>query len=248
MLIRNIVIATLLTPAFLREVAASNLSVRPVKVHLSRNKQSAMILLSNHSQHVVHAQADAFTWLQNEQGEIRLEPTTAISVFPPLVVLRAGESKSFRVFLRAAASSLEQSYRLVIEELPTETGENRGSVQLRTRRSIPVFVAPLNNPDPIPRISIHGFKQEQLVFFVENRGNTHFFVDELRVEGIQSTQAGSTGGVQLKGWYVLPQSRQRFEIALPREACREASHVRILMRTLGKTHANMTLLPSAVCP
>lgn len=90
-------------------------------------------------------QVRLFEWRQ-DGGRDDLQPTTALLASPPMHTLAAGQQQLVRV-VRAEpqAPSRQQSYRVIVDELP-EPDPQASGMQFVLRYSIPVFVQPAAQP------------------------------------------------------------------------------------------------------
>jgi fimbrial chaperone protein len=85
-----------------------------------------------------------FRWTQTE-GEDVLTPTQDIVASPPLIEIPPHAEQLVRLVRPNAANPAgEQSYRLLIDELPEPDARNNDGVVIRLRYSVPVFVEPPN--------------------------------------------------------------------------------------------------------
>jgi P pilus assembly chaperone PapD len=112
-------------------------------------------------------------------------------VVPALLTLKAGESRNVRVGTTVQAGTVEQAYRIFIEQLPgAPTAAAGASVSMRTRLNIPVFIDPAK---PEARIEVLAPQLQQgghLAVEAKSVGNTHVFVTDL--EFIMTNAAGAT--------------------------------------------------------
>ena len=119
---------------------ASGLQVNPVTVTI--RERSGTIWLSNVADAPLNAQIRVYRWIQDDAGE-HLEPTDVLIASPPQLRIEAGGRQLVRLVLTAppgaATGSCEDSYRLIVNELPpARTGGEQGLVYVM-QYSIPVF-------------------------------------------------------------------------------------------------------------
>src|SRR5882724_10665715 len=135
-------LAVALVPA---AALASSFTVDPLMVQLSARRTSQVVTLTNQSGQELRFEVKAFAWSHDDQGEMTLDATSDVVLFPSLITLKAGEKKNIRVGAVVKPAAEERSYRLFVEELPpaAEPGASGGSrVAMRTRVGIPVFISP----------------------------------------------------------------------------------------------------------
>ncbi|WP_192182929.1 fimbrial biogenesis chaperone [Mesorhizobium amorphae] len=126
---------------------AASLRVAPVGLELVAPSAAATLSLSNEEKRPVNVQIRVFRWSQVNGAE-RLEPTSDVVASPPATVLK-GESKLLVRIARVSKRpvSKEESYRVLIDQLPDPSRRGTTSVALVMRYSIPVFFSP---PDQAP--------------------------------------------------------------------------------------------------
>jgi len=188
---------------------AASLRISPIGLDLPSNQRAGSMTLVNTGGEPVNLQMRVFQWTQ-DAGEDVLTPTTALTVSPPAATIPPGASYTIRVARPAAAPvEGEQSYRLLIDELPKpidpRTVDQGVSMVLRT--SMPVFIA---HPKAMAQLAWRVWRDGQgLHAEVANQGNRHAKITGLSVQ----TSTGQTlaFGQGLNG-YVLAGSRKRFDL------------------------------------
>ncbi|MGH6781252.1 MAG: fimbrial biogenesis chaperone [Sphingomonadaceae bacterium] len=120
-------------------VQASSLRVAPVCLDIRAPGATATIRVWNDAPQPVNVQIRIFRWNQQD-GEERLVPTQDVVVSPPITTLAGGGENIVRV-VRVAKKpiSAEESYRVIVDELPDPARRNTGTITLVIRHSIPVF-------------------------------------------------------------------------------------------------------------
>ncbi|MDD3450098.1 MAG: molecular chaperone [Gammaproteobacteria bacterium] len=134
---------------------ASGLSVMPAGVEFAAGQGVQGLWLSNTGTTPIDVQLRLFQWTQ-EAGDDRLTPSTRLVVSPPMTRIAPGQRQLVRIIrTRAGASPApagrEQSFRLLVDELPpavTEPAEPPAGLNFVLRFSVPVFVAPDIAPAP----------------------------------------------------------------------------------------------------
>jgi fimbrial chaperone protein len=98
-----------------------------------------MLTLRNDDVGDVNVQIRVFKWSQ-ASGKETLEPTTDVVASPPAVKLAPGKdyvARIVRTTKRPAAG--EESYRILVDQLPQAQGSPAAQVNVLLRQSIPVF-------------------------------------------------------------------------------------------------------------
>lgn len=130
---------------------AASLRVAPTTVEMIAPDSAASFQLSNDGNRPINVQVRVFRWSQ-DGGTERLEPTNAVVASPPSTGLPAGADYTIRVVrVSKAPVQTEESYRVVVDELPDPKARRPGRVNLVVRHVLPVF---FRNPDaPGPQVS-----------------------------------------------------------------------------------------------
>lgn len=131
----------LMTSSAIAPAAAQSLRVSPVTMELPAGASSGIFTLSTENKEGVAVQARVFRWSQ-AAGEDKLEKTEEVAISPPMLKVQAGASSALRV-VRVAKTPVsgEETYRVLIDEIPDRTKLQAGTVALKIRQSVPVFFA-----------------------------------------------------------------------------------------------------------
>lgn len=124
-------------------VFASSLQVSPVLLNLQARQAADGLWLSNSGSTPLQAQVRVFRWTQ-DGGDDTLSPTTDMVASPPMISIDPGQRQLIRVIRinnGLAPSAVEQSFRVVVDEIPAAAGTP--GVQFALRYSIPVFLSGL---------------------------------------------------------------------------------------------------------
>lgn len=136
-------LAALLTACILvagtARAEAAALQLSPISVDVHAPGASSAITLRNHGHGVINAQIRVFRWTQRN-GKDELVPTTDVVASPPFAKIQPDGDYTVRV-VRVSKKALqtEESYRLIIDELPSKPSKPGISIKLVVRYSIPVF-------------------------------------------------------------------------------------------------------------
>jgi fimbrial chaperone protein len=193
--------------------AAASLRISPLGVTLLAPQRAGAISITNPSESDMRVQVRVFRWSQ-QSGKDVFTPTQAIIASPPAALLHGHETYTIRL-LRIApeVAAREESYRLVIDELPPSLGTedtDRG-VQMLLRATVPVFCV---TEEAKPRLEWSVWREGDLLHArASNLGNRHARVSDLAI----TTSAGRISfGPGLNG-YVLAGQSQTFEIGISSE-------------------------------
>lgn len=181
---------------------AAALQVAPVTLEIPPPGATSVVTLKNGSDRPLTAQLRVVRWRQVE-GQDDYEPTEAVVASPPVVELSGNQNYTVRI-VRADQSPVaeEESYRLIVDELPTAGAPGARAVNLLLRYSIPVF---FYAPDAeSPKLTWRFRKKDgRIVMTLRNDGGRHVRISALKLKDRSGAVASFGGG--LVG-YVLPHS------------------------------------------
>jgi len=195
--------------------SASGLQVSPVTLTLQATQNADGLWLSNTGDSVVHAQVRVYRWSQ-ENGAENLLPSRELLVSPPMVQLAPSERQLIRVIRTGIpAGAVENSYRVIIDELPVEVKEKKG-LQLVLRYSVPIFIAAAGAQSAVPQLA-WSLRREggQAVLEVANSGGMHAQLADLDFVDAAGRRTAVHGGLM---GYVLPGANMRWPLKTPAEA------------------------------
>ncbi|MGU3494051.1 molecular chaperone [Xanthobacteraceae bacterium A53D] len=215
----------LLTPP----AQAGALRVLPVGIDLTLPSSAGTITLRNEARTPAAVQIRIFRWSQNGSREDQLTPTTDVAVSPPQITLRPGADYVVRVVRTAKTMpEREETYRLLVDELPTPGTSTTSNVTFLVRQSIPVFFAPPGATGPQVTWSAR-VSGRTLVIKADNAGGKRQQLTDLVVR--------DDGGAVLRQFsglagYVLAGSSKTWEFPLP-AAARSGRALRVSATTDG---------------
>jgi fimbrial chaperone protein len=219
--------------------SANSVGVSPVHIYFSRGTQSALLTLSNEGKESVTYSLGAYSWSQGEWGEIKLTPTSDIIFFPAVLALSPGESRNIRLGTELQPTDVEQTYRILVNELPpAQTGHANTGMEVRvlSQISVPIFLEP-EKPQIQADLSKITLQKSMLAFQLNNTGSVHV------LPVVAVTAFDSSGGVIYKlgpqhVWYALAAGSRRVTVPLPGKMC---AQVRMLSISV-ELNSNMNSL------
>ncbi len=151
-LVVSATLTTLLVPArwvtplalvvMARPAVAATLQISPVMIELRPKDHASGLILRNSGGQPLYGQVRVYRWTQVDGDDV-LSPTQDIVASPPLIQIPAQAEQLVRLVRPAEdAAASEQSYRLLIDELPEPGEQLADGVTIRLRYSVPVFVEP----------------------------------------------------------------------------------------------------------
>jgi len=191
---------------------AAGLQVTPTTLTLQAKQRADGLWLSNTGSKPLQAQVRVYRWIQ-ENHEERFEATRALAISPPMLELAPGARQLVRVIRLGAPPAAEESYRLIVDELPPGDRDRPAGLQFVLRYSVPVFLAPTGDAALAPELRAQlSFEGEQARLSVHNRGGQHAQLADLVFVDAQGGRHAIGSG--LFG-YALAGQRMRWPLAAP---------------------------------
>ena len=159
---------------------AASLRVAPTNIDLVAPDSSGTLTLRNEAKRKLNVQVRVFRWTQ-QRGVERLEPTSAVVASPPATTLSPGANYVIRVVRVSQAPAVgEESYRVIVDELPDAAQKKSGTVSLVLRYSIPVFFRSPEASQASVSWSVSG-KGGSMVLTGRNAGDSRLRLSDLRL-------------------------------------------------------------------
>ncbi|WP_439810772.1 molecular chaperone [Bordetella bronchiseptica] len=134
-------VASWLTFGSIPAAQAAVLQVSPVRLHFEPVQSAQALQVFNSGQNGLEAQVRVMRWTQ-ENGEDRLTPAKELVASPAIMRVAPGERQTVRIVrLDPSPSPDEQTYRILIDELPPKESPKGVELKVLLRYSIPVFIA-----------------------------------------------------------------------------------------------------------
>jgi len=161
----------------------------------------------------VSVQVRVVRWRQDETGDV-YAPAEGVVASPPVTRILPRSENLIRI-VRTATHPLagEESYRLLVDQLPDPDGQAAGTVSMLIRHSVPVFFSRPDAAAAQPQWQITRVSQEDgggWRVTVDNTGDKRLRLAELVLLDANGTRLGERQG--LVG-YVLGRSRREFVVA-----------------------------------
>ena len=198
-------IAALLTASALTFAPASaeaaSLQIMPVNIDVPAPGAASKVTITNSGGELANIQIRLFKWVQNN-GKDELVETRDVVASPPAVKLGASKKAVIRVVrLSKVPVTSEESYRLVIDEVPPPPKVGQAGIGFTVRHSIPVFFTTKTADADLGWKA--RIKSGQIVLTASNTGDRR-----VRLAGLKLSGNGGKSisfGAGLSG-YVLGQS------------------------------------------
>ncbi|HKF49866.1 MAG TPA: fimbria/pilus periplasmic chaperone [Terracidiphilus sp.] len=118
---------------------AQALQVLPVNVQMAPGQQAATVTVSNQGDTQTAVQIRAYKWDQKGDSD-ELAPSNDVVVSPPISTIAPGSSQVVRLILRQPPQGHEETYRIILDQIPPPA--EPGVVHVVLRMSIPIFAQP----------------------------------------------------------------------------------------------------------
>jgi len=186
---------------------AQSLAVLPVNVFLAPGQNAATLAVTNHGDRETAIQIRPFAWNQPD-GNDDLVATDELVISPPLATVAAGATQVVRLILRHPPGGREDTYRILLDQIPPPA--EPGVVHVVLRLSIPIFAQP--EIRALPHLQFHIERNGGQVYLVGvNDGLHHEVVRDIVLftnDGTLKTDAGLSP-------YILAGATRRWHIAAP---------------------------------
>jgi fimbrial chaperone protein len=173
---------------------AAQLRVEPVVLELNAPAAAAALSLRNDEDNEVVVQTRVMRWSQAD-GKETLEPTTDVVASPPTVKMAPRSDYVVRV-VRVSKRPVrgEESYRVVVDQLPNARRQPARAVNLLIRHSIPVF---FRNPQLSASNVAWSLANEgdKLVITANNTGDERLRIASLRLRDAAGTTISFGNGL-----------------------------------------------------
>jgi len=157
---------------------AGSLQVEPVLLDITAPGAASTVTLRNDGKKPISAQIRVFRW-SIVNGEERLEPTHDVVASPPVETLAPARNYLVRIVRVTKRPVIgEESYRLLVDQLPDLSRQKNGMVNLLVRYSIPVFFGTADRQSPKIAWSVkrHGNK---VILAANNSGQRRLRISAL---------------------------------------------------------------------
>src|SRR5437660_4977635 len=196
--------------AFAASVPASagSLQVAPVLVDVTAPGAASTVTLRNEGTTPINAQVRVFRWsLVN--GKERLDPTDDVVASPPSFTLSPKVQYITRI-VRVSKQPVigEESYRLLVDQLPDLSQQRNGSVNLMVRYSIPVFFGASNKKNPTVAWSV-ATSGDKVTLTARNSGDRRLRISALTLRDASGKSLSFGNGL---AGYALGQSTMSWTV------------------------------------
>jgi fimbrial chaperone protein len=124
---------------------AAEFTVTPVRIFMTPRDRAVALTVTNEGAEEIVMQAELYSWRQRPDGTDELKPTEDIILSPPILKVPPKSRQVVRLArITAAPSADEQTYRIIVREVPEARQNKPGEVgvQLALAFSLPIFITP----------------------------------------------------------------------------------------------------------
>jgi fimbrial chaperone protein len=187
---------------------AASLRVFPIRVELTAGHPIEVLTVGNNSDTPVSVQMQLAAWNQRDDID-QFEPTRDILANPAIFRIPPGGQQIIRVGLRVTPAAREGSYRVFLQELPSNAPAQSGQVQTLLRLSVPIFTHAKAEPAHL-RWRITPRSDGKADLWASNDGDAH-----IQIHTVTLTDAsGRALASQPMSLYILPGAWRHSQIPL----------------------------------
>ena len=181
---------------------AGTLQVEPVLVDITAPGAASTVTLRNEGTTPIDAQIRVFKWAI-VNGKEQLTPTDEVVASPPSATLTPKGQNVVRI-VRVSKQPVigEESYRLLVDQLPDLAQQKNGAVNLMVRYSIPVFFGAPNKKNPTLAWSI-ATQGDKVTLTARNSGDRRLRISALSLRDASGKSISFGNGL---AGYALGQS------------------------------------------
>ncbi len=206
--------------------AGQALTVLPVHVQIAQGQKAATLSVTNAGSAETSIQIRAYAWAQ-PNGDDQLTSTDAVVVSPPIATIAPGATQIVRLVLRRTPESREDTYRILLDQIPPPA--ELGIVHVVLRISIPIFAQPKTRAISHLKFHIESSAQQKFLL-AANDGVVHEALSnlELRTTNGEKLETGFSGSQ-----YVLAGSARRWLIKPTNSPLPSGDSMRVTAKALN---------------
>lgn len=213
--------------------SAGSLNISTTTLDVVSPAAATSLQLGNSGTDAVDVQIRVFRWVQ-ASGLEELQPTEAVVASPPFASIKPGQEFTVRIVHAAGGlAAPEESYRLLIDELPSARASSGLGVNFAVRYSIPVFFGAANR-----RASNLAWKSNvsghHVVLTATNTGNRRVRLASLK---LRTANGGTVAGRDGLVGYVLGGASMTWTLPLAKAGLTQGSWTLVADSDSGPIHA-----------
>jgi fimbrial chaperone protein len=204
--LKNILVGSLAmaaVAAITGTAGAGTLQVSPINIEVPGGTATTVENLENKGTTVINAQVRVFKW-NHKSGKESLVPTKDVVASPPALKIQPGGKATVRVVRLLKTPVVgEETYRLIIDDIPPPPDKEGGSVSFAVRHAIPVFFQAAGIKSELSwTAKMNG---PNLVLTANNSGQLHARISQLTLSANGKVVASVNGlaGYALAGDFIV---------------------------------------------
>ncbi len=186
---------------------AQSLSVLPVNIFFAPEQKATSLTVTNNGTSTTAIQIRAYNWSQKDNKD-QLTDSSMVLVSPPLVTIAPGSTQVVRLILRQSPQYGEDTYRILLDQIPPPA--EAGVVHFVLRLSIPIFVKP--EIRSFSDVQFHLERNAGQIYLVAlNAGNLHESIRDIVLTAKDGRTLKADAGASP---YILAGATRRWRIAV----------------------------------
>jgi fimbrial chaperone protein len=188
--------------------SAAQFTITPVRIFMTSKDRAVAVTVSNDSDEEVVMQADLYSWKQKLDGSDDLVLTEDLILTPPILKLPPRGRQVVRLArLTPPPAGVQQSYRLIVRELPEARSSAQIQLQVALAFSLPVFISPPGVKRDL-QCGVERAAPDQVRASCSNAGSAYTQIRTLEV----LDEKGAKLAARDSGGYLLPTVKRSFDI------------------------------------
>jgi fimbrial chaperone protein len=212
-----------------------------MSLELGGRAKSGAFSVVNSGDEKLNCQIDVKEWSQGADGKDVYTETKDIIFFPKIMTVEPHEQRAVRIGVKVPASTKEKTYRLFIEEIPSQnkptlslaSGKITAGLTIAFRYAMPIFVEPLK-PQKSGVVENMEMSKGVVKAAVRNTGNIRMKLHTVTFRG-KAQDGKELFSKDAGGWYVLHGMLRRYEAAVPKELCGALATIEVSAQTENST-------------
>jgi fimbrial chaperone protein len=187
---------------------AAEFTVTPVRIFMTPRDRAVAVTVTNDGGEEIVMQADLYDWKQAPDGTDELVLTEDMILSPPILKVPPKSRQVVRLARLVPPSlDVEQTYRLIVREIPEARPQKDLSLQLALAFSLPVFITPPGAKRSL-NCELERGGPDLVKALCKNSGRAYAQLRSLEL----FSSAGEKIATRENGGYILPAVRRAFEI------------------------------------
>jgi fimbrial chaperone protein len=189
-------------------VHAAQFTITPVRIFMNPRDRAVAVTVTNEGDEEVVMQADLYTWKQKPDGTDDLALTEDLILTPPILKLAPKARQVVRLArLGPPPAGMQQTYRMVMREVPEARPGNQIQLQVALAFSLPIFISPPGVKRAL-QCDVERGAPDMVRANCSNSGNAYAQIRTLEV----LDEKGDKLAARDQGGYLLPSIRRSFDI------------------------------------